>query len=220
MDNIFDWFGAWAVMDQSTHNLIGAEKLTFSTTEILSFVFGIALSAASTVLAVVAIQLGKASEQETIRRSDEAIRLQQDVFAKTVEALSRIQSSTGVTEKRIEDIISGRVGSISQRLADTAYAGGSNRFRSKEALEHEFRRTLAQELGPEPSAEQKEEEEEEGNRHDEALAAFQAFHQAVLIKFTNHPEVTTEKIGDGSFNEKGDALVCCNSAGFTMVHLF
>jgi predicted Kef-type K+ transport protein len=58
-------------------NLVGDEKLTFSTTEILSFVFGIALSAASTVLAIVAIQLGKASEYEMIKRSDEAIRLQQ-----------------------------------------------------------------------------------------------------------------------------------------------
>src|SRR5688500_15880344 len=40
-------------------NAVGKEVVTFSTSSLISFLFGIALSAASTILAVAAISLGK-----------------------------------------------------------------------------------------------------------------------------------------------------------------
>ena len=93
---------------------------TFSTTQLISFVLTVILSGASIVLAISAISLGRSSEQSVIQRSDESIRLQNEVFQKTTDALQRIESSTGVTEKRIEDIISGRVGDLSQKIAQIA----------------------------------------------------------------------------------------------------
>lgn len=113
-----------------------------------------------------------------------------------------------MTEKRIEDIISGRVGALSQRLAETALgAGGSGRFRSKEALEEEFRKTITQELEPELSAADKERFRREAAQEERALKEYQKFHQAVVNEFANHPGIKVEKIGDGSFDEKGDDLV-------------
>src|SRR6266851_9041264 len=67
-------------------NAQASETISFSTASLITFLFGIALSAASIVLAVAAITLGKASEQAMIRRSDESIRLQNEVFIKTTEA--------------------------------------------------------------------------------------------------------------------------------------
>lgn len=101
-------------------NVGSTDTLTFSTPELINFVLSVLLSGASIFLAVAAIALGKFSEQAMIQRSDESIRLQNEVFQKTTEALQRIESSTGVTEKRIEDIISGRVGDISQKIAQIA----------------------------------------------------------------------------------------------------
>jgi hypothetical protein len=101
-----------------TMNFGVKEQNIFSTTELIGFVLSTLLSGASTVLAVVAINLGKASEVSVIERSDQSIKLQQEVFSKTIEALQRIESSTGVTEKRLEDIISGRVGDISERAVE------------------------------------------------------------------------------------------------------
>ena len=92
----------------------------FSTTELIGFALTVILSGAATVLAIAAIALGKSSEQAVIKRSDESIRLQNEVFVRTNEALQRIGTSTGVTERRIEDIISGRAGDISQWVAEKA----------------------------------------------------------------------------------------------------
>lgn len=96
-------------------NAIKIESITFSTVSLVSFLFSVVLAGASIFLAITAIALGKASEQAMIHRSDESIRLQNQIFTKTTDALARIESSTGVTERRVEDIISGRIGNISQR---------------------------------------------------------------------------------------------------------
>jgi hypothetical protein len=97
-------------------NWLGREQLTFTTSELISFIFGVALATAAVVLAVAAISLGKASEEAMIRRSDESIRLQNAIFTHTSEALTRIESSTGTTEKRIEDLMTG-IRDISVRVA-------------------------------------------------------------------------------------------------------
>jgi acyl-CoA hydrolase len=101
-------------------NFFSGQTLTFSTPELINFVLSVLLSGASIFLAIAAIALGRFSEQAIVQRSDESIRLQNEVFQKTTDALQRIESSTGVTEKRIEDIISGRVGDLSQKIARIA----------------------------------------------------------------------------------------------------
>lgn len=101
-------------------NVVSEEPLSFSTTSLIGFVLTVLLSGSSIVLAIAAITLGKFSEQAMMMRSDESIRLQNEVFQKTTDALQRIESSTGVTEKRIEDIISGRVVDLSEKIANIA----------------------------------------------------------------------------------------------------
>ena len=100
------------VGDELVRNILKKESIIFSTISLITFSIGIILSGASIVLAITAIMLGKISENAMIQRSDESIKLQTDVFVKTIEALQAIKASTGVTQKRIEDIISGRVGDI------------------------------------------------------------------------------------------------------------
>jgi hypothetical protein len=106
------------------HNLIANSNsvtvYSFSTPDLINFVLSVLLSGASIILAISAISLGKFSEQAMIQRSDESIRLQNEVFQKTTDALQRIESSTGVTEKRLEDIIAGRVGDLSEKIARIA----------------------------------------------------------------------------------------------------
>ena len=75
---------------------------TFSTPDLINFILSVLLSGASIILAISAISLGKVSEQAMIQRSDESIRLQNEVFLKTTEALQRIESSTGVTENELK----------------------------------------------------------------------------------------------------------------------
>jgi len=112
-------------------NSQSASTTSFSTTELIGFVMSVILSGASIVLAISAIALGRSSERAVIDRSDESIRLQNEVFVRTNEALQRIEASTGVTEKRIEDIITGRVGDISQKIAGLASEGASGSIHNK-----------------------------------------------------------------------------------------
>lgn len=90
------------------NKLLGPEQISFSTVALISFVFTVALGASAIILAVITIVLSRNAEDALIRRSDEGIRLQNNVFVRTSEVLSKIQASTGVTEKRLEDIIAGR----------------------------------------------------------------------------------------------------------------
>src|SRR5262249_30079304 len=115
-------------------NFFSGQPLTFSTPELINFVLSVLLSGASIFLAIAAIALGRFSEQAIIDRSDESIRLQNEVFQKTTDALQRIESSTGVTEKRIEDIISGRVGDLSQRAARIATEAPDAKGKNMEEL--------------------------------------------------------------------------------------
>ena len=54
----------------------------FSTPELISYVLSLVLSAASIVLSMVAISLGKFSEDAILKRSDESMKLQTEVFLK------------------------------------------------------------------------------------------------------------------------------------------
>lgn len=173
---------------------------TFTTTELIGFVLSVILSGASIVLAVSAIALGKSSEQAVIKRSDESIRLQNDVFIKTTEALQRIEASTGVTEKRIEDIISGRVGDISHNIAELA-TGRSMRGLDREELEKEIRRSILRGVKREKSPE---EEAENIKKQEEKRKRYESFHQKVMAGFSNRPDTKAEKLGHGFTSAEGD----------------
>lgn len=183
-------------------NIAGAEKLSFSTTELVGFVLSVVLSAGSIVLAVAAIWMGKVTELAVIRRSDESIRLQNEVFVRTTEALQRIEASTGVTEKRIEDIIQGRVGDISHKIAQLA-TSRTGLLRDPESLEDEIRSSIMKSVRSERSVESSKEMEEARKRTEERQRRYREYHQAVLNAFANLPNATTLKIGDGKFKGKG-----------------
>jgi len=191
-----------AVISELIRNVSGAEKLTFSTTELVGFILSVVLSAASIVLAIAAIWLGKVSELSVIRRSDESIRLQNEVFIRTTEALQRIEASTGVTEKRIEDIISGRVGDISHRIAELA-SGRTGLSQDRKALEEEIKRSI---LSGVRSPKDEKEEEKRRKALLEKRERYKHFHQTLLTSFANKPNVVAKKLGDGAFQGKGDDL--------------
>ena len=178
-------------------------QTTFTTTELIGFVLSVILSGASIVLAVSAIALGKSSEQAVIKRSDESIRLQTDVFIKTTEALQRIEASIGVTEKRIEDIISGRVGDISHSIAELTTRSRKGAALSQDELEKEIRESILsgvkEKRSPEDEEKRKKEREEKRNRYNK-------FHQIVLSSFSNRGDTKSEKLGHGRVGGKGEDL--------------
>lgn len=180
---------------------------TFTTTELVGFVLSVILSGASIVLAVAAISLGKYSEFAIMRRSDESIRLQNEVFVKTTDALQRIESSTGVTEKRIEDIISGRVGDISHQIAEMATGGGKYRFRDPRDLEENIRKSLISTIKEERAGTVDEEiRDKKRKRILEERQKYQKAHENSLYTIANKEGVSIEKVGHGNSSETGEEL--------------
>ncbi len=177
---------------------------SFSASGLITFIFGIALSAAAIVLAVVAITLGKASEQAMVQRSDDSIRLQNEVFTRTTDALQRIESSTGVTEKRIEDIISGRVGAISDRIVERLLEDNGVRPKNRTALEREVRESVLQ--GVSPSRSPSHEASDVITKRTEAMHRYTEFTDTVLLAVTNIPDVSAVKIGGGLYGSQGFGL--------------
>lgn len=185
-------------------NIAGAEKLSFSTTELIGFVLSVVLSAASIVLAIAAIWMGKVTELAIIRRSDESIRLQNEVFVRTTEALQRIEASTGVTEKRIEDIIQGRVGDLSHKIADIA-AGRTGLMRDRASLEDQIRQSILETVRSDRP--KKDEIPDEARKKlEERAERYKSFHQALLNAFSNRPNTSTTKLGDGKYKGEGESL--------------
>jgi len=186
-------------------NARAAETISFSSPGLITFLFGIALSGASIVLAIAAITLGKASEQAMIQRSDQSIRLQNEVFVKTTEALGRIESSTDVTEKRIEDIISGRAGELSRAIAERI--ANQPEAKDPKVLENEIRQSLLERLSlPRPVLSAEERAALEGE-HERSQVAYRKFQSDTLIALAKLDSVNAEKIGDGKFGSSGDDLV-------------
>ncbi len=186
-----------------------SEKITLGTTEIMNFVFSVALSTASIILAVSAISLGKASEKAMIERSDESIKLQNEVFRLTNEALNRIQSSTGVTEKRIEDIISGRVGDISSKIAGVLDESGVT-IKNRKFIEKEIRESLMKEVAvTEDTDAEKAAQQEERRKRNEARKEYENYMNRIIISLSNNKELTALKIGHGEFRGEGTELFDC-----------
>ncbi|MEX2202150.1 MAG: hypothetical protein WD711_12195 [Dongiaceae bacterium] len=197
-------------------NWLGSERIKISTLEIVGFVFSVALGGASMVLAVLAISLGRASETAMLTRSDASIALQNEVYLQTVNALQRIESSTGVTERRIEDIISGRAGDISHRLvqllnspkAALNLSGGSLERRIEESIIEQLsdvqpssRGSSTTEGGQKRRMRSTRETSQLNDEHE-----YTKFKNAVLASASNIDGVTVEKFGDGRINASGDDL--------------
>jgi hypothetical protein len=180
-------------------NCLGEEKIEFNTMGLLGFVLSIIFGGASIVLAITAIHLGKSSESMMVDRSEKSIELQTEIYIKTNEALKKIESSTGVTEKRIEDIIAGRVGDIANKLVDDRIVTG----RDKGKLERELRKSLTGEITPE----EKKIREAKRIEEEQTQEKYKEYKDSVLLTIANSNNSKTLKIGDGGFSESGEKLV-------------
>lgn len=116
------------------NRFLATAQITLSSQAFISLVFTIALGATSLILALIAIGLSRATEEILVRRGNESVRLQNEIFLRTSEVLTRIQTSTGVTEKRLEDMISGRTGIIEQQAIEKYLPKKGTRL-SEELLE-------------------------------------------------------------------------------------
>ena len=196
-------------------NMSSQQALTFSTPALIGFALAIILSGASIVLAVSAIMLGKFSEQAMIKRSDESIRIQNEVFQKTTDALQRIESSTGVTEKRIEDMIPGRVGDISQKVARiaTEKREGEAGLSTKD-LEETIQRSILQSLREEgvvsqfrryqdPMMERRQRKDKE---REEKAAAYKTLHTRMLRAFSTRDDLKALRMETASMEATGDEM--------------
>lgn len=142
-----------------------------------------------------------------IQRSDESIRLQNEVFMKTTDALQRIESSTGVTEKRIEDIVSGRAGAISERIVDRLLDDKTIRARSRRAIERDVMDSVLEELTSPVDDKDKQQRDDQREKIEFALQDFDKFTNRILVKLADLSATTTLKIGEGHFSGEGDELV-------------
>ena len=125
-------------------NFLSDNQMRCSTASIGSFVCTGAVGAAAIILAGITIVLSRSAEDALVKRSDEGIRLQNEVFVRTSEVLSKIQASTGVTEKRLEDIISGRTAVIAEKTFEKSFPSGEGEL-SKES-EDRLKKSLAESL--------------------------------------------------------------------------
>lgn len=191
--------GIFVLLAQNTQT---GSEISFTTTSLVVFLLGIILSSTSIVLAIVAIFLGKMSEQVMVERSDQSIRLQNDVFTKTTEALRKIESSTGVTEKRIEDIIAGRTGEVASNLSMDLIQSGATSQRNRKELEDEIKNSLSREIF---SDDYKNFEERRRNI-EEIEKNYDDYIKDVLDEINAIPNVTSHKMGLGEFEGKGHDL--------------
>ncbi len=173
-------------------------QTNFTTTELISFVLSVILSGASIVLAIAAISLGKLSEQAVISRSDESIRLQTKVYTKTTDALQCIKASTGVTEKRIEDIISGRAGDLSRQIAEMATDETASGNLDVKELEEKIRNSIAGSLEKEESEEEVKRRKERRQKRLKLREEYNKHHKMLLYKFANSDDTKIIKIGHGT----------------------
>lgn len=161
------------------------ESIVFSTLDLLGFVLSILFGGAGIVLAMVAINLGKSSEIAMINRNDASMKMQSDVFTKTIEALSEIKSSTGTTEKRIEDIIAGRIKLAADDISQS-------KVRSRDNVEKILKKSFSTSS------------DEELKKRRQARTRYKALHESILRSLVNAPDINSEKpIGHGGFDEEG-----------------
>ena len=178
-------------------NSQGTAVSNFTTTELIGFVLSVILSGASIFLAIAAIALGKSSEQSVINRSDESIRLQTEVFTRTTDALQSIKASTGVTEKRIEDIISGRAGDISRQIAELASDETVTGNIDMKELEEKIRKSITGSLKKDETEEEKLRNRERRDKSRQRREIYEINHNKLLYSFANNKDTKILKLGHG-----------------------
>ena len=109
----------------------------------------------------------------------------------------RSESSTDVIGKRLEDIISGKVGAISHQVADVALQ--ERGIKDRASFENEIREALLQQISPQKQLEAQTESEK-------LRQGYREFQKEVLDAFSSIPGVQISKIGDGRFDGTGDDL--------------
>jgi len=180
-------------------NYVSSEKIEFSTLGLIGFIFSIIFAGSSIVLAITAINLGRSSEQAMIDRSERSIEIQNEVYIRTTEALKKIEASTGVTEKRIEDIIAGRVGDIATRLVDSNIVTEKD----KDRLETELKKSISKEVT----------QEEIQERNDKAMyrleldKKYDTYKTEVLLNLTNLEKIKCLRMSEGSYIQTGEKLL-------------
>ncbi|MFT7056360.1 MAG: hypothetical protein ACJAR3_001994 [Roseivirga sp.] len=179
-------------------NAQATTSTNFTTTELISFVLSVILSGASIVLAIAAIALGKSSELAVINRSDESIRIQTEVFTKTTDALQGIKSSTDVTEKRIEDIISGRAGDISKQIAEFANEGANVGSIDIKELEEKIKNSITGSFENKVvSEDEKKRRMERRGEYQKIRMEYEKYHDIFLYEIANKENVKILKLGHG-----------------------
>jgi hypothetical protein len=166
---------------------------------LIGFSISVLLGGASLVLAIVAISLGRASEAALVKRGDESVRLQTELYSRTSDALQKIASSTDVTEKRIEDMISGRVTDISQ---DLAKALPSSR-KSLQSLESSIKKSILRSIHSEETSDTREHDRRKAMEQEKQ---YQDAHQRAVIAFANKEGVTVCKLEHGGLDDEGEDL--------------
>lgn len=192
------------IMNNLIQNISDKELLNFSTIELISFTITILLSASSFVLAILAISMSRSSEKLLIDRNDKGINQQSELFMRTIEILNRIESSTGVTEKRIEDIIAGRTGELTSKLVRDKIIPQS----SKEKLDKEFEIDQSKKF---VSKEEKEREiaalQQKKEVLENALKYYKESTKNLFSKIANTDSINLINIGEGDINGSGDDLL-------------
>ena len=183
--------------------LTPSSQETFTASGLVNLLFSVALSAAAIVLSISAIYLGKSSERAIVLRSDESIRLQSEIFTKTIDTLRRIESSTEVTEKRIEDIIAGRAGAIAERLVEDRLV----RPKSRADLAENVKASVLEGLKSAENQVDVAEVKQRRRAYQQAHRKFNAFSEKVLATVAAKEYTHALKLGSGDWAGEGYDLV-------------
>ena len=77
-------------------NVVSAEATTFSTIGLVGFMVCISLSVAAIFLAIAAVTLGYVAQRAIKEQGEEAWKMQNEAFMRTIDTLMKIESSVGV----------------------------------------------------------------------------------------------------------------------------
>lgn len=77
-------------------NVMSAEAATFSTIGLVGFMVCISLSVAAIFLAIAAVALGYMAQRAIEEQGEEAWKMQNEAFMRTIDTLMKIESSVGV----------------------------------------------------------------------------------------------------------------------------
>lgn len=180
--------------------------------EIIQFSLGVVLAGATAALAIVAISLGQYSERAMVLRSDESIRLQNEVFQKSIEALSRIESSTDTTGRRIEDIMQ-TFRDTTKEVVEEEFGVKDTPGQTQKMLDELQEKLLDALRRPVPRRFASLEQDEAHERRVERARALndeeeksKVFRERLGVAIVNEVDCEVEKIGTSLWNASGDKL--------------